>query len=389
MKPLQLLVTANEETPSTTVVEHLNTICSILKNISDTKFSTCSYPDLSSDSVLREESPLPDVFDENLDSHYNNLFLQIYKYSHKRILTKNKRRLQVLESFGNQLTVWKNRVPRERGNRLDLDEPHKVFIDEINALWVSGSGMEICLNNLSQSGWKLDLTERVELRGYCHLMQAEVKYLLGQKAGGISMCEYWAMKVFPANQRPDSKKKPLQLRRAIEKLVSFYCHVFSLIRFANSKRMRSSFFLSKITIISAEKTHPSALSWPSNKREWGDILESIKNKHNLIRESGSDVKKAEQKLKSRATRYGVAAIVHCECAMVAYLHKYPTLQAFSYIGVPKLCCKACHYWMVAFNRTMSTAFRTRGIHDKWNGGWARPGLGKAANQNKVDAMFCL
>ena len=77
--------------------------------------------------------------------------------------------------------------------------------------------------------------------------------------------------------------------------------------------------------------------------------------------------KAEQKMKSGATKCGVAAIIHCECAMVAYLYQYAAFQAFSYIGDSKLCCKACHYWIEAFNRTMSTAFRTRGSHDKWYG----------------------
>lgn len=97
--------------------------------------------------------------------------------------------------------------------------------------------------------------------------------------------------------------------------------------------------------------------------------------------------KAEQKMKSRASKCGVAATIHCECAMVAYLYQNAAFQAFSYIGVSKLCCKACHYWIEAFNCTMSTIFRTRGSHDKWYGGWARPGLSKAANQGKVDAMF--
>ena len=73
--------------------------------------------------------------------------------------------------------------------------------------------------------------------------------------------------------------------------------------------------------------------------------------------------------------------------MVAHLHKYAVFQAFSYIGVSKLSCKACQYWMEAFNNTMSTKFRTNGLLDKWYGGWARPGLGELANQGKVDAMF--
>lgn len=100
-----------------------------------------------------------------------------------------------------------------------------------------------------------------------------------------------------------------------------------------------------------------------------------------------DVIKAEEKMKSRATKCGVAKTIHCECGMVAYLYQYADLQAVSYIGVSKLCCKACHYWIESLNRTLSTRFRTRGSHDKWYGGWARPGLGNAANQDKVEALF--
>ena len=151
--------------------------------------------------------------------------------------------------------------------------------------------------------------------------------------------------------------------------------------------MRPSFFSSKITVIPAEETRTSVPSWPSNKREWGDLLGSIYDKHGLMRGSASGVAKAEQKMKSRAEKCGVAAIIHCECAMVAYLHKYAAFQAFSYIGVSKLSYKACHYWMEAFNSAMSTKFRTRGSHDKWYGGWARPGLEESPNQGKVDAVF--
>ena len=193
-------------------------------------------------------------------------------------------------------------------------------------------------------------------------MQDYAVDILGQKVGEISMCDHWAMRVI--GHGPDKKGKPLHLRRAIEKLVAFHRHVLTLIRFANSKRMRSSFFSSKIIVISAEKTHPFALSWPSNKREWGDLIGSIYHKHGLTRKSGSDATKAEQKIKSRATKCGVAAIIHYECAMVAYLYKYTAFQTFSYIGVSKLCCKTCHYWIEAFNRTMNTTFRTRGSHDK-------------------------
>ncbi len=82
-----------------------------------------------SNADLREELPDPAFFDENLESHYNTLFLQIYNYSHEKLLTKHKKRWRVLEGFRNQLTVWKTQVTRERGDRYDLIEPQKTFFD--------------------------------------------------------------------------------------------------------------------------------------------------------------------------------------------------------------------------------------------------------------------
>lgn len=98
MKPLQLVVTTNKEIPSPTIVKHLNTICSTLKNMSDAKFCICSDPN-PSDADLQEELPDPDFFDENLESYYNNLFLQIYKYSYDKLQTKHQKRWKVLEGF--------------------------------------------------------------------------------------------------------------------------------------------------------------------------------------------------------------------------------------------------------------------------------------------------
>lgn len=95
----------------------------------------------------------------------------------------------------------------------------------------------------------------------------------------------------------------------------------------------------------------------------------------------------ELKVAKRARRYETAARMHCECGVVAYLYQYSAFPAFSYIGVSKLSCKPCYYWIKAFNKTMNTRFRTKGYHDKWYGGWARPALRKPNNQAKVDAKF--
>ena len=205
-------------------------------------------------------------------------------------------------------------------------------------------------------------------------MLTDASDLLRLEVGGRSLYDHWALTLFVPDQQSNKKEEPLQLKRAIEKLVSFNRHVFTLIRFANSKRMHLSFFSSKLTVIPAEKTHPSVLSLPLNKAEWKNLLRSIYDKNGLTRRSGVDVAKAEQIVESKAAKCGVAAVIHCECAMVAYLYKYAAFQAFSYIGCSRLCCKACHYWMEAFNHTMSTTFRTRGSHDKWYKGWAGRGL---------------
>ena len=296
-----------------------------------------------------------------------------------------RKRWDVLDRFAKQLAGWRNKV--SQGNSSDQDEPHKTFFVALNNFYRSGSSLGYWLDQFSRSGWKMDAVMMDNLKFHWENMLTLARNVLDQEVEGRSLCDHWAWTLFMANQQPDKQKKPIQLQRAIEKLVSFNRHVFTLIRFANSKRMHLSFLSSKITVIPAEKTRPSVLSWPLNKQEWRDLLRSIYGKHRLTSISGMDVEKAKQSVESKAAKCGVAATIHAECAMVAYLHKYAAFQAFSYIGVTKLCCKACHYWMEAFNHTMGTTFRTRGSHDKWYKGWARPGLEKSANQGDVDAVF--
>lgn len=211
MKPLQLVVATNEEIPSTTIVEHLDTICSTLKKRSDAKFCTCSDLNLQSNADIREESPDPAFFDENLESHYSTLFLQIYKYSHDKLHTKHKKTREFLEGFRNQLTVWKTQVTRERGDRYDPVEPHKTFFDSLNCFMLSCFRLRHSLIKLSQSGWRMDATEMNTLRSAWYNIQADAENTLAQKVRGMSMCDYWARRVFLAGQRPDKKEKPLQL----------------------------------------------------------------------------------------------------------------------------------------------------------------------------------
>ena len=151
----------------------------------------------------------PDFLDENLDSHYDNLFLQIYKCSHDRLQPKNKKRWEVIDRFRSQLTGWKNEV--SRGNRSDLDEPHKTIFDTLNVFCISGYSLRYCLDQFSRSRWKMDADKMDGLKTHWHHMLAYATDILGQEVGGRSICDHWAMKVFLADQWHDKKEKPLQL----------------------------------------------------------------------------------------------------------------------------------------------------------------------------------
>lgn len=386
LKPLQLVVATNEEIPSKTIVEHLTTIYSALKNLSDTKYYT--FSGLKSPNVnLREVSPGLDMDDENLQPFYDDLFLQIYKYSNARLQTKHSKRWEVIEGFRRQYHLWRNGITPEQETRCDQVELHQTFFSCIASFRITGLGLRDCLLQFCHSDWKLDMAELALLRSRWERVQSHAASVLDLTVKGKSACDYWAEKVLPGGQPPDTIHKPLQLRRAIEKLVVFHRHVFTLLRFANSKRMRSLFFSPNLTVISAEKKRPTILSWPSNQQEWQDLLESIYRKYELARVSGPDVSRAEEKMTTRVRIYEVAARMHCECTMVAYLHQYAAFPAFSYIGVSKSCCEASHHWIETFNRTMSTKFRIRGSYYPWYEEWARPRLGEANNQVKGDAKF--
>ncbi|MCJ1345440.1 hypothetical protein MMC31_003647 [Peltigera leucophlebia] len=169
--------------------------------------------------------------------------------------------------------------------------------------------------------------------GPCTSDEEEEEYVRWQRiilcARGIlddsSACEYWATKV--AMDGP-----PVQLRRAIEKLVTFYRHIFTLIKFASSPRMRPTSFSTEITVTSVEKKRPDLLKWPSKESEWMDLLSTIYMKQDLELETGQKAKSSEQKVGKRATEYRRLATIHCKCAVVAYLHQRGSYPAFFYIG---------------------------------------------------------
>lgn len=79
-KPIELLVATNDKSLPNAVVSQLNTICKIVKKISDHKYNY-RFP-----SVDINKSSLPSSYDNaEEEEFYENLLFQIYSYSWENI----------------------------------------------------------------------------------------------------------------------------------------------------------------------------------------------------------------------------------------------------------------------------------------------------------------
>ena len=135
-------------------------------------------------------------------------------------------------------------------------------------------------------------------------------------------------------------------------------------------------------VVPVDHRSPPSGNWPSNEDEWHDLQDNVYSRHRLKRDTVALVSEA------RVIRSLAAAnpkTVHCECALISYLDRNRNeIPAFSYIGVSKLCCKPCYYWILAYNKhAKSGRYTTKGCHDKWYLGWKGPLLDPVAQQ-KVD-----
>ena len=67
-------------------------------------------------------------------------------------------------------------------------------------------------------------------------------------------------------------------------------------------------------------------------------------------------------------------IVHAELAMVMAMDKGEINHVFPYIGVSKLSCIMCSYYIHAFNEVTGQKIATKGYHEKAYPGWFWPSL---------------
>ena len=168
---------------------------------------------------------------------------------------------------------------------------------------------------------------------------------------------------------PEYPERAFRLRRALEKLTSLTCHVQYLVSCVTSPRLRS--VLPYRIHISTVPGQTRAVQLPGSKEEWKSFLEVAAAK--TLPSQENDAERLAAKF-GRGTHMYPA---HCECALIQYLatkhgNSWDNVPAFSYIGVSKPSCSACHRWLEAFNQVGRQKFFTRGSHGKWYWPWAMP-----------------
>ena len=101
-KPIELILAANEEYPSDTTAKRLAAVVSILKDLSDRKFCF-GFPNVDIDL---EDMAFQDLYDE--------LFIEVYRYSYGRLEFKHEKIRSVFEKLYAQfLNSEENKGPQE------------------------------------------------------------------------------------------------------------------------------------------------------------------------------------------------------------------------------------------------------------------------------------
>lgn len=194
MNPLQLVVAKNEDNPSEDILNHLTTICSTLKKISDAKF-----PHKHLDVNLREESPKPDLMDVRIEALTKDLFLKLYKYSYGRWKEKHLKRWKVFEAFRDQLQLW---ADAHQETERDKIEQNKIFVTHLQEFRLCALSLQECSYKTCRPGCKTDINKIGNLqRKWQCLIAVSAKILALNAERGTKACDYWVKKVAP-NSKP-------------------------------------------------------------------------------------------------------------------------------------------------------------------------------------------
>ncbi|KAG0136913.1 hypothetical protein HOY82DRAFT_535995 [Tuber indicum] len=274
------------------------------------------------------------------------IFRDIYQYSLKKQVKRIKKWSEDLGRFAKELV--RRRLPLDlQGFELSL---YKAVLALSLAVRVVSKLRDNPDAQLTESEWESIYFQSI-------LANEQVKIVLvGSNDFG---CEALAREL----------RAPFPLRRALEKLTSLPRHIESLFGFAHSPRLRSALRCQLSIFVVPKKTQTVKL--PASPEEWKSFVDFACHKRYDFRKTH-----AAELVEKFGSRKWVCP-VHCECALIQHFHsrhgnKWDNVPPFSYIGVSKLSCSACHIWIEAFNDRSGRKFYTRSSHGKWYWPWGVP-----------------
>ena len=186
-KPIEIILATNDDYSSEAIINHLKTIFSILKKISDRKF--CSQ--LSKTDVQKVSGG--DFKDAQLQELHDELFLEVYKYSYDKLEIKHAKWWSIFEEFRAQSLDWVKKMKQEGGqqeNVVEFVKPYQsVFRDLVlfraNSVALQNSLFECCRTA------KVGSTQMQLLKTGWHRIIICAQGILDDS----SACEYWATMV--------------------------------------------------------------------------------------------------------------------------------------------------------------------------------------------------
>ena len=146
-------------------------------------------------------------------------------------------------------------------------------------------------------------------------------------------------------------------QRLTNKLLSIDSHIESLLKLPHSKSMRLLFD----TIIDFQVVAPAYGALTYNYSTDSFIKELVKD--NTPTSYTKFIETAKQLKLDRKDNYRLE--VHAECRLLSHLLEKGQ-RAYEYIGISKLCCASCWYFIKAYNdlaaRKRMQYFHVRGTH---------------------------
>lgn len=185
-KPIELILATNDAHPSDSMINHLTTICSLLKKISDKAFRL---------RVTKTDASEIDSIEMELDKLYQEFLLKVYRWSFDKLMVKHAKWWTVFEDFRTQSLEWEQRMGvvvggRKQADVADLIGPYQSVFTDLGQFREISVALQSSLSECCQSE-KVGLMEMKLLTTRWQWMIVLAKNILKHPTA----CEYWAAKV--------------------------------------------------------------------------------------------------------------------------------------------------------------------------------------------------